>query len=382
MPSLRPGLVGGSLLETRRDRCRGLAVVVVTALVMSACASGVGVSQRPAVGFVLVGARDDLGYNQAVWEGADAVARTFPEFDVLRIENVPEDDSAIDAMQSLVDDGAVVVFATSFGHLEAAVEVARRNPDVVVVHQGGIEPEPLDNLGTFWGAQYQHVYLTGIAAGAATRSGTLGFVAAFPIPSTRANVNAFTLGARTVRPDVETVVTITEDWCDPQAQAEAVDSLLAAGADVLGFHQDCSGALLARAEAAGLPVVGLHEDGSEVASTTWLTGAVWDWRDAYVAIVEAALSGSFATSPYNGDWRGRLATGDSPLILTDPGPRVSPETDALMAEQLARLVDGGAVFVGPLRDADGNEAVPRGGSLTVDEVDRMGWWLEGVTVVP
>ena len=205
---------------------------------------------RPKIGFIFVGTRDDLGYNQAAWEGSEAVAKAFPDHEVLRQERVPETGAALTAMEAMVRKGAGIIFATSFGHLRYAYGLARRHPEVIVLHQGGIEPSPrLDNFGTYWGTVFEPMYEAGIAAGAATRTGKLGFVAAFPIPATFANVNAFTLGARSVRPDATTTVVFTKNWCRPTSQADAARHLLAMDVDVLTQHQDCTRTILQAAEA-------------------------------------------------------------------------------------------------------------------------------------
>ena len=155
------------------------------------------------VGVIAVGPKDDFGYNQAVYQGVEALREEFPDMDVLEAYNIPEDDTAATTMESMVAQGATIIFATSYGHLDAAKQVAEAHPEVVVVHQGGLlDPVPA-NMGTYFGSVFEPVYLAGIAAGAATKTGKLGYVYAIPIPQTLANINAFTLGAQSVRPDVE-----------------------------------------------------------------------------------------------------------------------------------------------------------------------------------
>lgn len=359
-----------------------LRLVLALGVLCPACAvDGPAESHDQArIGFLFVGARDDLGYNQAAWEGSEAVARVFPDHHVLRVENVPETERAAEVMEELIRRGVRILFPTSFGYLPFAVEVARRHPDVVVVHQGGIEPEPrLDNLGTYWGTIYEAVYQAGIVAGAVSRSAKLGFLAAFPIPATFNNVNAFTLGARSVNPTITTSVVFTAAWCDPAKQAALARQLLASGADVLAQHQDCTETVLEAAEAAGAYSVGYHADGSEVARRGWLAGAVWIWDQLFTDIVATVLDGKFASSPYNGDYRGGLRTRDSPFLLTPVGPLVPPSIADLVAVAENRFRSGHTPFDGPLHDRDGRLRVPSGASPTHAEVDQMRYLVEGVT---
>jgi len=363
---------------------RSLAVSIALGLAASACGGG---GQRPVtqvgphvkVGFVFVGSRSDLGYNQAAWEGSEAVAEALPDVEVLSAENVPETTAADQAMESLIGRGASIVFATSFGYLSSAVAVARRHPDVVVVHQGGVEPVPkLANLGTYFGAVYEPVYQAGIAAGAASRSGKLGFVAAFPIPATYNNVNAFTLGARSVNPAATTSVTFTGSWCAPLLQAKSAAELLAKGVDVLTQHQDCTRTVLESAEAAKAFSVGYHYDGSEVAPRGWLAGSVWAWGDLFIEIVRTVQSGAFETSPYGVDFRGSLRTGDNPFVLTELGPAVGNQARTLIAQVQRRFSDGGSPFTGPVHDRDGRVRIAPGAIPTTAEIDRMDYFVEGV----
>ena len=128
--------------------------------------------------------------------------RRIPKLKVLTAENVPEDDNAARVMEDMIAEGAKIIFATSYGHLDPALKVAEAHPDVVVVQQGNfIEGTIPPNAGTYFGTVYEPVYLAGIAAGKATKTNKLGYVYAFPIPQTIANINAFELGAQSVNPD-------------------------------------------------------------------------------------------------------------------------------------------------------------------------------------
>ena len=84
-----------------------------------------------AVGFIFVGPKDDFGYNQAAYAGSEAVAAAFPDVEVLQAENVPETAESEAVMQGMIDDGADLIFATSYGHLEFAANLAAENPEVV-----------------------------------------------------------------------------------------------------------------------------------------------------------------------------------------------------------------------------------------------------------
>lgn len=315
-----------------------------------------------AVGFIFVGPKDDFGYNQAAYEGSQAVAEAHPDLEVLTAENVPETDEAARVMESMIDKGAKILFATSYGHLDAALKVAADHPDVVVVQQGNlIQGDVPANSGTFFGTVFEPVYLAGIAAGKATKTNKLGYVYAFPIPQTIANIDAFELGAQSVNPDAETYVVNTSSWCDPAKQADAAKSLFDQGVDVITQHQDCTSTITKAAEAAGKYVVGYHADASELAPNGWLTGSEWAWGDLYTDIVEVAMSGEFTGSKYNANFRVGYHDGDNPFVQSAFGPSVTDETKALIAAAKDRIAAAdGSPFAGPVFGQDGTVLFPEG----------------------
>ena len=166
---------------------------------------------------------------------------------------------------------------------------------------------------------YEPVYLAGIAAGKATKTNKLGYVYAFPIPQTIANINAFELGAQSVNPTAETYVVNTSNWCDPAKQAEAAKSLFAQGVDVITQHQDCTATITKAAEEAGTMVVGYHADASALAPKGWVTGSEWDWGDLYNDIVETAIAGDFTGSKYNANYRVGYKDGANPFVQSKFG---------------------------------------------------------------
>jgi simple sugar transport system substrate-binding protein/basic membrane protein A len=283
-------------------------------------------------------------------------------------------------MERMIDDGATIIFATSYGHLDPALKVAEAHPDVVVVQQGNfIQGDIPANAGTYFGTVYEPVFLAGIAAGSVTESNKLGFVYAFPIPQTIANINAFQLGAQVVNPDVETYVVNTSNWCDPAKQAEAASSLFAQGVDVITQHQDCTATITRAAEEAGVGVVGYHYDASELAPEGWITGSEWAWGDLYNEIVDTAIAGEFTGSVYNDNFRVGYQSGANPFVQSSFGPMVDEETQAIVAEQLELISTTGSPFAGPVVAQDGTVMFEDGEVAPYSEIEaRNTMFVEGV----
>ncbi len=342
-----------------------------------AAAAGTG---GTAIGFIFVGPKDDVGYNQAAFDGSQEVKKAFPDLEVLTAENVPESDDATRIMEDMISKGAKIVFATSYGHLDPATKVAAAHPDVVVVQQGNLIKGTVPaNLGTYFGTVYEPVFLAGIAAGKATKTNKLGYVYAFPITQTTENIDAFQLGAASVNPAVQTFTVATSDWCNPAKQAEAANSLLSEGVDVITQHQDCTKTIIEKTEAAGAFTVGYHADGSALAPKGWLTGSEWNWGPLYVDIVKTILAGSFTGSEYNDNYRVGLKTGDNPFVQSAFGPSVTAETKALIETAKAEIAKpDGSPFKGPVVDQDGKVIWPAGTTPDYVAIEGQTFFVQGV----
>jgi simple sugar transport system substrate-binding protein/basic membrane protein A len=331
------------------------------------------------VGVVMVGSVKDAGYNEAVAVAAEELDKV-NGVTVLTADQIPENNSVTDTMQSMVDQGAEVIFATSYGYMSYAADFAKANPEVTVLHQGGLWEEAFpENFGTYWSYPYELFGLGGIAAGDATESNKLGFIYAFPISQTIGNVNAFHLGAQKTNPDVETYLINTSDWCDPVKQQDAVSALVSQGVDVLSQHQDCQSTVIQSAVQAGAKVVGYHHDASDIAGEAWLTGSSWNWAPVFEDIVTTVQAGEFAGSQYNDNWLGSLADNNSTMTLAEFGPSVSDETKAKIEDGLQGLKDGTeSVFAGPIYCQDGSVLVAEGHSATYADVNGFNCLVEGI----
>ncbi len=366
------GLVGASAIS----------MIGLASCGSSSSASGTTTaSATPAttVGFIMVGSRSDYGYNQAVYVASQTVAKDMSNVKVITADNIPENDSVTQTMQAMVNSGAKIIFATSYGYFPYAEKFAVSHPSITVLHQGGyLAGKFPPNFGTYWGEAFEPVSLGGMAAGSVTKSNKLGFVYAFPIPQTIQNIDAFELGALSVNPNAKTYVVNTSNWCDPLKQKEAATALLSQGVDVLTQHQDCQATVIGAAKAAGAYVVGYHYDASSLDPSGWLTGSVWNWAPVYTNIIKTVLSGHFAGSIYNTNWVGTFATNNNPLTLAPFGPAVTSTMSTKILAEEAKLKSGSSVFTGPIYCQDGSVLVPAGVTPTYAQINNFSCLVKGV----
>jgi len=322
-------------------------------------------------GFVHVGPVGDAGWTFQHDLGRQALERLPFVADTAQIENVPEDPKLVaQAIEQLIDGGANLVFTTSYGFMDPTMAAARAHPDVAFMHASGFKTEP--NAGTYFGRMYEARYLAGILAGGMTASGIVGYVAAFPIPEVIRQINAFTLGAQSIKPDVEVRVLWTGTWYGPGIEREAAERLLDFGADVLTMHQD-SPAVVQAAEQRGKFAIGFHSDMSLFAPDATLTSAVWNWSGLYVEIATDLHEGRFRPVQH---WPG-LAEGV--VDLAPVNPLLPDELKEAVATARAEIIDGTRrLFAGPVRDADGVVRIASGAVPSDADLLRMDYFVLGV----
>ena len=207
------------------------------------------------MGVIYVGPRSDFGYNQAQAQAAAAVKK-MPGVKVVEEENVPETAAVQKTMEAMINqDKAGLIFATSFGYFDPhMLKMAEKYPKVRFAHCGGMwtEGKHPKNASSYYGYIDECQYLAGVVAGYTSKTKKLGFIAAKPIPQVLRNINAFTMGARSVDPSITTRVIFTGEWSMPVKEAEAASSLIDQGVDVLTCHVDSPKVVVETAEKRGI----------------------------------------------------------------------------------------------------------------------------------
>ena len=322
--------------------------------------------------FVLVGPVGDAGWNWAHDQGRQYAeeqtgART------LFVESVAETEEAFTsvAIDFIENEDADVIFGTSFGYMDAMEKLADEYPEVVFEHASGYKMND-SNFGNYFGRMYQPRYLSGLAAGAVTETGNIGYVAAFPIPEVIRGINAFTLGVREMNPDAQVNVIWTFTWFDPAVEGDTAKALLEAGADVIAMHQDSPAAGVA-AQDAGARWVAYNSDMREFAPDAFLTAPTWDWGPYYASVIKAVANGAYQPSAY---WGGMF---DGIVGLALPGKNVPDSLVEAIDEAGNRIVSGEwDVFTGEIRDQEGSVRVADGETLDDGAMLGMDWFVEGV----
>jgi basic membrane protein A len=323
--------------------------------------------------WIYVGPHDDHGWSQAHDQGRLYVQKALgSKVQTTYKEKIAVGPQLQQTVASLVRDGYKIIFGTSYGYFDQ--KLAAKYPKVLFEQATGTQTAK--NLSEYFGAAEDTVFLSGMAAGAATKKGTLGYVVAYPIPEVIRHANAFALGAQLMHPGAKVKLVWTNSWFDPAKEKKAAESLYAAGADVLGQNVD-SPATGAFAQSKGIPWVGYDSDAKNFARTSWLTASVYHWGPYYLRRVKAAMNGTWKSGFYYGSIKDGF-TGLAPY-----GPKVSAKTKAAIAAKMKAIKNGSFYeFTGPLYDQSGKLRVPKGKRLTVKDLYSMDWLVKGVIGSP
>ena len=322
------------------------------------------------VGAIYVGSTNDYGYNRSMHDGLMAMKAAIPGVTVLEAENVPETADAERIMEGMIQQGAKLIFATSFGHQESAFNLAKKHPDVVFEHAGGWMQAP--NFGNFFGATQAAWYPMGVAAGLMTKSNTLGFVVGVPIGYAIGNVNAFALGARSVNPKAEVRVVVIGSWSDKAKEAAATNALIDQGADVVAMHVDLPATVIQAAENRGVYSIGFQSvEARALAPKGWITGLGFTWGPFMTDTAKSVMAGTFKPA--------MVREGLGEMIAIAPfGSAVPQTTQAAVTAAADKVAKGFNPFTGPITDNTGAVRIKEGEAWGGDKMGNFDWYVEGV----
>lgn len=367
-------------MKTRFWKLSSLLLAMIMVLSLAACGSdskeskgdGKGLTsiakEDLKVGFIYNSAIGDEGYTYAHNLGRLALEKE--GIKTMYLENVPENSDCEKAARDLIEQGCNVIYAISYGHGEWIANVADEYPEVYFNHATGNTTK--DNMSTYMGRLYEPQYLAGIAAGLKTVSNEIGYVTTFPIAEVVRQVNAFTLGVRSVNPDATVEVKWTSSWYDPVAEKSASTELLNSGCDVISAYCDTMNPQITASDR-GAFAIGCSSPGFDVIPNAYLTAPIFNWATFYTENVQSIIDGTWTS---DGQWLG-MSTGV--VALDELSTNCKEGTKEAVESAKAGILDGSLyVFSGEIKDNEGKVRVKEGESLTDEQLLALDWFVEGV----
>ena len=353
-------------MSLSRFKSAAAAVLVTLGLASQAVAAD------PAkIGFVYIGPTGDHGWTYAHDQGRKAVEAKFGDkVKTTFVENVPETADAERVFRDLAQQGYKMIFATSFGYMNQQLKVAKAFPNTKFMHATGYKSAP--NLGLYDVRTYEGAYMLGVVAGKMSKSGKLGVVASIPIPEVIRNINAFTLGARSVNPKATTRAIWVNSWFDPGKEREAALALISQGCDVLMQNTD-SPAVVQAAQEKGVLAFGWDSDMSKFGGKAQLAASVLHWGVLYKKTMDEVEAGTWKSGDM---WWG---VKEGAVNIENFGPAV-PAAVKKLAEERRDAIKLGKLhpYAGPVKDQSGKVFVAAGQTYADADLKKMNFYVEGV----
>lgn len=241
-------------------------------------------------------------------------------------------------MREYCESGVKLIVGEIFGAEAEAREVAAEYPDVAFLLGSSFMPDAAanPNLAVFDNYIQDASYLSGIVAGAMTKSGNIGMVGGFPIPEVNRLMHAFMAGVRETRPDATFQVSFIGSWFDPPKAKETAIAMIDAGADVL--YAERFGVSDAAKER-GILAIGNVIDTQADYPDTVVASALWHFEPTLNAALDAIEGGSFKADNY-GTYSFMKAGGCSLAPLGTFEGKVPAEVMATVTAKEAAIKDG------------------------------------------
>ena len=354
-------------MKTRIFRLLAIASLAAGCTVTTASAA----DEPLKVGFVYVGPVGDHGWSYEHDRARKELEKAMPgKVQTTFVENVAEGADAERVITQLAKSGNKLIFTTSFGFMNPTMKVAKKFPNVIFEHATGYKHAK--NVGTYVQRAYEGRYVAGVAAGLLTKTNTIGYIGAFPIPEVLRDIDATYMGAKSVNPNVKIKIVWANTWYDPAKETDAANTLIDQGVDVLMQHTDSPAPMMV-AEKRGIRAVGQASDVASYGPKAHIFSIQDNWEPYYKKAVESVQNGTWKS----GDYWGGFA--DDVVRLASINDNLPQNVKDAINTTYNDIKSGKLKpFTGPIKDNTGKEVVAAGHSLTDVELAQINWFAEGI----
>ena len=352
-----------------------IALVAVVGIFAAFSISTVG-KKLPSVGYVLVGPKNDGGWSMRHHQGFQSLTKH--GYKVSMVEMVPEAESTKVFLKLARKHD--IVFATSFGYMDGMVKAAAKDKDTIFMHATGYKGNAT-NMDNYVCHSFQARYLTGIAAGMMTKTNKIGVVGAHPIPEIIRNINALTLGAQSVNPDIKVTIVWINSWFDPPKDMDAAKVLADQKNDILFTTTDSPSVVTLAQQRSenGQEIWSMGNDApmGQYGPDRYITGMMFNWNVLYKEIVDQLRDGKLKMGQR---WNWGLqenCVGLSPWGKNVPGEVVN-KVETVKMDWINDKMDTWYPFSQGVTKQDGTKV--SAGAIKRPELETMQYYVEGVVV--
>ncbi len=295
------------------------------------------------IALVMPSTTTDLAWSQSIYDSLVEIQDHYGE-DMVEIaftENMFNVTDAASAIRDYADSGYDLVIAHGAQYGTSLFEIAPDYPETsfawgTTTNYG--EAEGVTNVFAYEPRAEQGGYVSGVLAAQLTESGIIGLVGPVDAGDAKLHVDGFLAGVADTDSDVQVNVSFTGSFGDTALAAEAANTHISAGADVLtGSAQQVVGAI-GVAEEAGIPWLGIQADQSPAGPSVVVATVIYDWKMVLLEMITSNQAGDY------GGWvlQLTLENGGQTMVYSDDLPADAVEA-AKAAEQ--DIIDGNVEIV-------------------------------------
>ena len=240
-------------------------------------------------------------------------------------------------MREYSEAGHDLIIGEVFGVEDAARQVARDYPGKAYLMGSSFKPkDDTPNFSVFDNYIQDASYLTGIIAGAMTKSGNIGMVGGFPIPEVNRLMHGFMAGVKETKPDAKFQVAFIGSWFDPPKAKETAFAQIDGGADVM--YAERFGVSDAAKERSILSIGNVIDTQKDYPDTV-VASAIWHFEPTLDKAIANVKAGTFKAEDY-GIYSFMKEGGCSLAPLGTFESKVPDEIKKMVAEKEAAIKSG------------------------------------------
>lgn len=305
------------------NKSKAFVLLVLLALVTSAC--GGTATEEPAVeepaveepaveepvtdepfrvAVIMPSAINDLAFSQSMYDALVAIQEEMGGPDKMELvysEGMFVVDDAAAAIRDYASEGYDLVIAHGSQYGSSLQEIAPDFPETSFAHGTTVNTfvdEGINNVFAYEAASDQGGYVNGVIAGKLTKSNVIGVVGPIETGDAKLYVDGFVVGVKAANPDAKVNVNWIGSFSDVALAAEAANTHIAAGADVLaGTAQMVVGAI-GVAEENGVLWLGTQASQTSLAPDIVVANQIYDWTVVFDQMLALISQGTYGGKAY------------------------------------------------------------------------------------
>lgn len=302
------------------------------------------------------------------------------------IENVPENETAYDSIKALAEEGFNVIFTTSPIFRTATLRCALEYPQIKFFNCS--DDRPYEHMSCYFGRTYEPRFLTGLIAGAMTKTNIIGYSATSPTSEVIASINSFALGAKIVNPYSKVKVSWTREWNSHIKFTNVDAQLLSEGCDIISNRN----LTIPRDETKKYGVYSMlcSFDKNKNTPDKYLAAPIWNWGIYYEKILNNILNDTFGTilNMFSPNQPSKLVSFwygiDTGVVDIYYSKKYVPNEVQRLVEAMKKMITTYEFnpFTGPIYDNTGKLRLEEDEIATPDDILSINWFVDNVESYP